>query len=74
MNYVIHAFYSQTIEVDNKTKLAFTRHDPIGVCGQMYVLLTFAPLSSQYLQYSMELPDQYVVCLSLYIGGGSSIS
>ncbi|KAG6891280.1 hypothetical protein C0992_009472 [Termitomyces sp. T32_za158] len=24
-----------TIEVDNKTKLAFTRHDPIGVCGQM---------------------------------------
>jgi aldehyde dehydrogenase (NAD+) len=27
----------QTIEVDNKTKLAFTRHDPIGVCGQMSV-------------------------------------
>jgi hypothetical protein len=25
----------QTIEVDNKIKLAFTRHDPIGVCGQM---------------------------------------
>ncbi|KAG2077513.1 aldehyde dehydrogenase [Suillus decipiens] len=25
----------QTIEVDNKTKLAFTRHDPIGVCGQI---------------------------------------
>ncbi|KAH8106050.1 NAD-aldehyde dehydrogenase [Cristinia sonorae] len=25
----------QTIEVDNKTKVAFTRHDPIGVCGQV---------------------------------------
>ncbi|KAF8558884.1 aldehyde dehydrogenase [Imleria badia] len=25
----------QTIEVNNKTKLAFTRHDPIGVCGQI---------------------------------------
>ncbi|PPQ92358.1 hypothetical protein CVT25_008707 [Psilocybe cyanescens] len=25
----------QTLEVDNKAKLAFTRHDPIGVCGQM---------------------------------------
>jgi len=25
----------QTLEVDNKTKLAFTRHDPIGVCGQI---------------------------------------
>jgi len=25
----------QTIEVDNKTKLAFTKHDPIGVCGQI---------------------------------------
>ncbi|TBU50473.1 NAD-aldehyde dehydrogenase [Dichomitus squalens] len=25
----------QAIEVDNKTKLAFTRHDPIGVCGQI---------------------------------------
>ncbi|KAH7887828.1 aldehyde dehydrogenase domain-containing protein [Phlebopus sp. FC_14] len=25
----------QTIEVDNKVKLAFTRHDPIGVCGQI---------------------------------------
>ncbi|KAL5508448.1 hypothetical protein ACEPAH_6067 [Sanghuangporus vaninii] len=25
----------QTIEVDNKTKLALTRHDPIGVCGQI---------------------------------------
>ncbi|KZS97561.1 NAD-aldehyde dehydrogenase, partial [Sistotremastrum niveocremeum HHB9708] len=25
----------QTIEVDNKTKLAFTRHEPIGVCGQI---------------------------------------
>ncbi|TCD70492.1 aldehyde dehydrogenase (NAD(P)(+)) ald5 [Steccherinum ochraceum] len=25
----------QTIEVDNKTKVAFTRHDPIGVCGQI---------------------------------------
>ncbi|KAI0939081.1 hypothetical protein AcW1_004214, partial [Taiwanofungus camphoratus] len=25
----------QTIEVDNKRKLAFTRHDPIGVCGQI---------------------------------------
>ncbi|KAH9846702.1 NAD-aldehyde dehydrogenase [Lenzites betulinus] len=25
----------QTIEVDNKTKFAFTRHDPIGVCGQI---------------------------------------
>ncbi|KAF8895942.1 aldehyde dehydrogenase domain-containing protein [Mucidula mucida] len=26
---------SQTIEVDNKTKMAFTRHEPIGVCGQI---------------------------------------
>jgi len=26
----------QTVEVDNTKKLAFTRHDPIGVCGQMY--------------------------------------
>ncbi|EPQ59281.1 NAD-aldehyde dehydrogenase [Gloeophyllum trabeum ATCC 11539] len=25
----------QTIEVDNKTKVAFTRHEPIGVCGQI---------------------------------------
>lgn len=25
----------QTIEVNNKAKLAFTRHDPIGVCGQI---------------------------------------
>ncbi|KAI0637740.1 NAD-aldehyde dehydrogenase [Trametes polyzona] len=25
----------QAIEVDNKTKFAFTRHDPIGVCGQI---------------------------------------
>ncbi|GBE79170.1 NAD-aldehyde dehydrogenase [Sparassis latifolia] len=25
----------ETIEVDNKTKFAFTRHDPIGVCGQI---------------------------------------
>ncbi|TFK43622.1 NAD-aldehyde dehydrogenase [Crucibulum laeve] len=25
----------QTLEVDNKSKLAFTRHDPIGVCGQI---------------------------------------
>ncbi|KAG2013750.1 aldehyde dehydrogenase [Coprinopsis cinerea AmutBmut pab1-1] len=25
----------QTLEVDNKTKIAFTRHDPIGVCGQI---------------------------------------
>ncbi|KAF9782759.1 aldehyde dehydrogenase domain-containing protein [Thelephora terrestris] len=25
----------ETIEVDNKTKLAFTRADPIGVCGQI---------------------------------------
>ncbi|KAF8913818.1 aldehyde dehydrogenase domain-containing protein [Gymnopilus junonius] len=25
----------QTLEVDNKTKLAFTRHEPIGVCGQI---------------------------------------
>ncbi|KAG6918928.1 hypothetical protein DXG01_010583 [Tephrocybe rancida] len=25
----------QTLEVDNKNKLAFTRHDPIGVCGQI---------------------------------------
>ncbi|TFK28821.1 NAD-aldehyde dehydrogenase [Coprinopsis marcescibilis] len=25
----------QTIEVDNKAKFAFTRHDPIGVCGQI---------------------------------------
>lgn len=25
----------QSIEVDNQKKLAFTRHDPIGVCGQI---------------------------------------
>ncbi|KAF9263495.1 NAD-aldehyde dehydrogenase [Marasmius fiardii PR-910] len=25
----------QTIEVDNQTKFAFTRHEPIGVCGQI---------------------------------------
>ncbi|KAI0773836.1 NAD-aldehyde dehydrogenase [Fomes fomentarius] len=25
----------QAIEVDNKTKFAFTRHDPIGICGQI---------------------------------------
>jgi aldehyde dehydrogenase (NAD+) len=25
----------QTLEIDNKSKLAFTRHDPIGVCGQI---------------------------------------
>ncbi|KAH8830847.1 NAD-aldehyde dehydrogenase [Flagelloscypha sp. PMI_526] len=25
----------QTIEVDHKTKFAFTKHDPIGVCGQI---------------------------------------
>ncbi|KIM90700.1 hypothetical protein PILCRDRAFT_973 [Piloderma croceum F 1598] len=25
----------QSLEVDNKAKIAFTRHDPIGVCGQI---------------------------------------
>ncbi|KAH9843665.1 NAD-aldehyde dehydrogenase [Rhodofomes roseus] len=25
----------QSLEVDNKNKIAFTRHDPIGVCGQI---------------------------------------
>ncbi|KAJ7228753.1 NAD-aldehyde dehydrogenase [Mycena pura] len=25
----------ETLEVDNKTKFAFTRHEPIGVCGQI---------------------------------------
>ncbi|KZT74575.1 aldehyde dehydrogenase [Daedalea quercina L-15889] len=25
----------QSLEVDNQTKIAFTRHDPIGVCGQI---------------------------------------
>ncbi|KZT13160.1 NAD-aldehyde dehydrogenase [Laetiporus sulphureus 93-53] len=25
----------QSLEVDNKTKMAFTKHDPIGVCGQI---------------------------------------
>ncbi|KAJ7129777.1 NAD-aldehyde dehydrogenase [Mycena epipterygia] len=25
----------QTLEVDNKTKFAFTKHEPIGVCGQI---------------------------------------
>lgn len=25
----------QTIEIDNKTKFAFTKHEPIGVCGQI---------------------------------------
>ncbi|KAJ7179236.1 NAD-aldehyde dehydrogenase [Mycena filopes] len=25
----------QSLEVDNKTKFAFTRHEPIGVCGQI---------------------------------------
>uniref|UniRef100_A0A8H7XZ03 Aldehyde dehydrogenase domain-containing protein n=1 Tax=Psilocybe cubensis TaxID=181762 RepID=A0A8H7XZ03_PSICU len=25
----------QSLEVDNKSKIAFTRHDPIGVCGQI---------------------------------------
>jgi len=25
----------QTLEVNNKTKLAFTRHEPVGVCGQI---------------------------------------
>jgi aldehyde dehydrogenase (NAD+) len=25
----------QTIEIDNKTKAAFTKHEPIGVCGQI---------------------------------------
>ncbi|KAG6837554.1 hypothetical protein H0H93_007735 [Arthromyces matolae] len=25
----------QSLEVDNKTKIAFTRHEPIGVCGQI---------------------------------------
>lgn len=27
--------HGQTIEVDHKTKVAFTKHDPIGVCGQI---------------------------------------
>lgn len=35
-------YCSQTIEVDNRTKLAFTRHDPIGVCGQMCVCIVSA--------------------------------
>lgn len=26
----------QSLEVDNSIKVAFTRHEPIGVCGQMY--------------------------------------
>ncbi|KAK7696616.1 hypothetical protein QCA50_001274 [Cerrena zonata] len=25
----------QSIDIDNKTKVAFTKHDPIGVCGQI---------------------------------------
>ncbi|KAL4075938.1 aldehyde dehydrogenase domain-containing protein [Scleroderma yunnanense] len=25
----------QTIEIDNKTKMAFTKHEPVGVCGQI---------------------------------------
>ncbi|KIL70143.1 hypothetical protein M378DRAFT_117042 [Amanita muscaria Koide BX008] len=25
----------QSLEIDNRTKMAFTRHDPIGVCGQI---------------------------------------
>jgi aldehyde dehydrogenase (NAD+) len=25
----------QSLEVDNKTKFAFTKHEPIGVCGQI---------------------------------------
>lgn len=25
------------MDIDPKTKFAFTKHDPIGVCGQMYV-------------------------------------
>jgi aldehyde dehydrogenase (NAD+) len=25
----------QNIEIDNKTKIAFTHHEPIGVCGQI---------------------------------------
>jgi len=28
------------LEVNNKAKLAFTRLDPIGVCGQMYAFLS----------------------------------
>ena len=44
--YVIVMFYSlmsfQSIEIEPKTKFAYTKHEPIGVCGQMcVVLLTF---------------------------------
>ncbi|KAF7355223.1 Aldehyde dehydrogenase [Mycena sanguinolenta] len=35
----------QTLEIDNKTKFAFTKHEPIGVCGQIIPL---------------ELPDRKV--------------
>lgn len=50
------------IEVDNKRKLAFTRHDPIGVCGQMYVgtlCLCLTPIDTA--QHPLELSNQYVV-------------
>lgn len=60
----------QSIEVDNKTKVAFTRHDPIGVCGQMWVSALEPPPPRAVLsadprllaqQHPMELPYQHVV-------------
>uniref|UniRef100_A0A0W0FCY1 Putative NAD-aldehyde dehydrogenase n=1 Tax=Moniliophthora roreri TaxID=221103 RepID=A0A0W0FCY1_MONRR len=32
---IIIKITGQSIEVDNQTKFAFTRHEPIGVCGQI---------------------------------------
>jgi hypothetical protein len=56
------AYIWQTIEVDNRAKLAFTRHDPIGVCGQMSVRrmsqIKFANMTSQ---NPLELSHQHVV-------------
>lgn len=70
----------QSIEVDNKTKWAYTRQDPIGVCGQMYVLLrvsifalvigltnVVASFLTPILQYSVELPYRDVVRVFSYL-------
>lgn len=44
----------QALEIDNKTKWAFTKSEPIGVCGQMYV-------ECSSIAYAMTLKPQLAV-------------
>jgi hypothetical protein len=41
---------AQSIEIDGKTKWAYTRHEPIGVCGQII------PWNYPIMMWSVRLP------------------